>query len=475
MSSLLETIVEHWVAVFSSIIFGALSSIVVYRLVFHPLAQIPGPKIAAATWLYEIYYDLYLGGQFVFEIGRLHQVYVHVNDPELVDVVYPRSGKEDRQGPTAFLTIDHDLHGIRRGALNQYFSKTAVSKVEPYIRQTAENLCQRLESYARSDTPVAISAAYSSFTTDIITEYCFGKSYNLLDQDHFVPNLQAANDAMVAMLPALKQAPWLHKIMRLIPPSYMLKMNPGMSAWIAVENMLDLFRWTRKEKSEDRLFMEAVVLVNAATATTSGNISLATFYLLNQPSTFRKLHEELVSIASDSEIPSLAALEKLPYFNAIITETLRHSFGPVSRLPRIHTSDAVHLKSENYDYVVPPGFPLSMTSVHVHMNPELFPHPEAFQPERWLDEQGRRQKHLDKYLLTFSKGSRQCVGINLAYAEMYICIAAVTLRLGRRLELFETTYEKDVKLFRDGFGGRPQPDSNGIRCRPLKPLQLVLV
>jgi hypothetical protein len=48
---------------------------VVYRLYFHPLAKVPGPRLGAISWLYEIYFDLYLGGQFIFEIGRLHEIY----------------------------------------------------------------------------------------------------------------------------------------------------------------------------------------------------------------------------------------------------------------------------------------------------------------------------------------------------------------------------------------------------------------
>ena len=112
-------------------------STVIYRLYFHPLAKIPGPKLAAATWLYEIYFDLYLSGQFVFETGRLHKIYgitfpfhsctenssayhagpiirvtpdeVHVNDPELVDVVYPGSWTKVNKDPYLMMKFGYVL------------------------------------------------------------------------------------------------------------------------------------------------------------------------------------------------------------------------------------------------------------------------------------------------------------------------------------------------------------------------------
>ena len=51
------------------------TTIAVYRLFLHPLAQFPGPKLAAVTVLYEAYYDVWKGGKYIFELNELHQRY----------------------------------------------------------------------------------------------------------------------------------------------------------------------------------------------------------------------------------------------------------------------------------------------------------------------------------------------------------------------------------------------------------------
>ena len=56
---------------FLSFVFG----VVIYRLQFHPLSKFPGPKLAALTSLYEFYYNVVLGGRYLWEIERMHEQY----------------------------------------------------------------------------------------------------------------------------------------------------------------------------------------------------------------------------------------------------------------------------------------------------------------------------------------------------------------------------------------------------------------
>lgn len=50
--------------------------LVIYRLYFHPLSHVPGPKLAAATWLYQTYHSFSgEGSQYYLQIVKLHEIY----------------------------------------------------------------------------------------------------------------------------------------------------------------------------------------------------------------------------------------------------------------------------------------------------------------------------------------------------------------------------------------------------------------
>lgn len=62
-----------WIS--SSLFLIYLASLVIYRLYWSPLAKIPGPKLAAATFWYEFYYDVVRRGRYTWKIGELHEEY----------------------------------------------------------------------------------------------------------------------------------------------------------------------------------------------------------------------------------------------------------------------------------------------------------------------------------------------------------------------------------------------------------------
>ena len=65
--------------------------------------------------------------------------------------------------------------------------------------------------------------------------------------------------------------------------------------------------------------------------------------------------------------------------------------------------------------------------------------------------------------MSFSKGSRQCAGLNLAYAEFYLALAAVFAPGRFEWELYETDVT-DVELKHDFMNTCPRMDSKGIRA-----------
>ena len=79
---------------------------------------------------------------------------------------------------------------------------------------------------------------------------------------------------------------------------------------------------------------------------------------------------------------------------------------------------------------VPAGTRVGMSIYHIHYNESIFSNPRTFDPERWLKPANEIAEQ-NKFHVAFSRGTRACAGINLAYMEMYMAVAYII----RRFEL----------------------------------------
>lgn len=109
-----------------------------------------------------------------------------------------------------------------------------------------------------------------------------------------------------------------------------------------------------------------------------------------------------------------------------------------------------------------------MTPALQHLNASIFPAPLTFEPERWLARSSSTESKsppLSKYLVQFSKGPRNCIGMHLANAELLIGIATVVRRLGDRLVLEEGVGEEVVDLGADYIAAVATDVGRGLRVR----------
>lgn len=476
--------------------------LVVYRLWLSPLAKFPGPGLAAATAWYEFYYDAICHGKYTFEIGRMHKEYgpivrispweLHVDDPNFYEVLYSRDSPRNKykfyanmfgNERATIAVLDHAHHRLLRSNMNPYFSMARVRQLEPEIQTLANKLCDRLGSFRGTGVPINMQHAFSCFATDIISDYTMGTGFHFLDTPDFSPSWSETLSGIAKSSAFFKPFPWLLVIMKSLPDEFVAWLNPGMGLMIKFQNRCmelitsvieshkngeeDKVKFSHptffhdvlnsslppEEKSAERLAQEIQVVIGAGGETVAKALSWITYYLLENPQILEKLKSELNEKDPDQKA-SLAELEKLPYLTSVMLEGLRLSYGVSTRLARISPDRTLQFKG----WTIPAGTPVSMTSVFMHHNETIFPDSHEFIPERWMDLEQR--KHLEKYMVAFTKGSRQCIGMNLARSEMLVALSKVFRRLN--FQLYETDRE-DVTIAHELFLPFPKRSSKGIR------------
>ena len=221
--------------------------------------------------------------------------------------------------------------------------------------------------------------------------------------------------------------------------------------------------------SREQLGIESGLLIAAGADTTSLTLAAALFYLVHNPRVMRILVKEIrsASPSGSTDLLSPSKLIGLPYLRAVIDETLRLSPPVPSHLPREVLKGGIMIDGT----FIPKGTIVGVPAYAIHRNPEYFPEPEKFYPERWLaidSDSGdfdnappsptspdilrtRQSVSLARQaFVAFSQGSRGCIGRQLAYYELHTALAHLLFRF-------------DVRLARDSRTAKPMKDSTGWR------------
>jgi len=173
--------------------------------------------------------------------------------------------------------------------------------------------------------------------------------------------------------------------------------------------------------TDEHIRDELRTLLIAGHETTSIALAWALYAIHRDPAVKAALLAELDSAGPDAAPDELA---KLPYLEAVVDETLR-------RFPIVDTVFRVLREPWSFGgYDLPEGITIGAAVVLVHRRADIYPEPDAFRPERFLE--GKPKPH--EYL-PFGGGHRRCIGAAFSHYEARVALATVLREF--ELELLE--------------------------------------
>ncbi|KIW94443.1 uncharacterized protein Z519_04419 [Cladophialophora bantiana CBS 173.52] len=463
----------------------------VYRLTLHPLARFPGPKIAAVTNLYAVNRDLISKDSLVKHLKVLHDKYgpivrVRPNELHIFDWDVFKAGS-DFDRPREFYNapqVEGSLLNISNGRVAkphrdlfvQAFSKAQINGLEPLIHKKVALFLYRLKAEADQDRTIDLDLALNCLTADVTMYYCYQMSLGLLDAPRFRPNLIVELHEFAPIVPFFWYFPNIGNIMNKVIFS-VLPHKVVKTCFPAAASMMDMMAQCRalitslaqapvdskevtssifrtalnpnREKGQyiatpNELAADAVLMFLAGTDTTAHALTFGIWEMMKRPELWTRLREEVVGVLPDAQsFAPLKDLESLPFLRAVIKESLRFSMGTSARLPRIVPRSGAVLCGES----IAPGTRVSFSHYVYNNDPAIFTDPYSFRPERWL---GNNVDELENHMVSFSRGSRNCIGMNLAYAELYTTFA----HLVRRFDIINDGTANEMMDWTDAFTPR---------------------
>lgn len=180
-------------------------------------------------------------------IVRITPSEVHINDPDYFDTIYSSTVGYDKvpefidwtNGPGSVQsTVEHELHKLRRTALDRHFSKRQITLYAPEIQERSAKLCNMLNmEYKGTGKALELGSAFGCYATDVVTEYVFAREYRYMDYPNFAaPYVKMAHN-FVQITQLIRLIPILRMFLFSLPDRVVSFLSPATAVFFDFKNV----------------------------------------------------------------------------------------------------------------------------------------------------------------------------------------------------------------------------------------------
>nr|AVY05532.1 cytochrome P450 monooxygenase [Nodulisporium sp.] len=460
------------------IVWGAIVVVsqIFYNLYLHPLRKFPGPLAARATRLWRA--RKILKGDLPQTVRALHEKYgpvVRIGPDELSFVesqawkdIYGHHGSNEmakdpkfyrlmgKHVPDTIISADRERHGLLRRQLAHGFSERSMREQEPIIGEYVDLLMRRLEEHCEDGRKPLDMRAWFNFTTfDVIGNLGFGSDFGCLEKSRYHPWVGA-------ILHNLKDNALMRVVTQFLPPLFphllnqmgMLKgrkqhmeytrqtVRKRMALKTERPDFIEGLLKKKDDLTEEEINVNASVLIIAGSETTATLLSGAVYLLGTHRDVLEKLTREVRSAFTSEDQITLTSVNSLTYMLACLNESFRQYPPAALGLPRVVPKGG----SKIAGHWVPQDTRVAVWQLAANYSERNFSKPEEFHPERFLGDERFATDDLSA-MQPFSVGPRNCIGRNLAYAEMRLILARILYRFDIELAPGAQDWMKNQRFY----------------------------
>lgn len=303
--------------------------------------------------------------------------------------------------PKFFTTMGESIREVISGVVDPWEQRSEGQRVD--IEEEMSEISRRVIGCVlfSNDCPPQIKGILNSETSKL--EMLLGGIPLSPQSKKFQAAVAKLDEAIVEVVAKRR-----HDIARLTPDEWPADM---LTALLTARD-----KQTGEEMSDQQLRDEIVTTLVAGFDTTARSLNWVFHCLDENPEVEEKFQAELRDVLG-GRLPTYEDLPNLPYTAKVIKETMR-VFPPNPIIGRLALNDDVI-----GGYFIPKGSILTVSPYNAHHNPEFWPDPLRFDPERFTPEAVAERPKMA--YVPFGAGVRQCIGQGLAMMTIPFTIATI--------------------------------------------------